>query len=199
MDDDAKNLKRRDLLRSSTALVGGIGIGAFAIPLLSSLSPSARAKAQGADVEVDISKLAPGQLLIAKWRRMPVWILHRTPEMLRDMALNAGRLKDPESERETQQPDYARNPHRSIRPEILVVIGICTHLGCSPNFKPEHGIEEVGDWWKGGFFCPCHYSEYDLAGRVFKGRSPAPLNLPVPPHKYLSDTTILIGNDEKDT
>lgn len=197
--DDAKKSQRRDLLKTTTALVGGIGIGAFTIPLASSLSPSARAQAGGADVEVDISKLNPGQLLIVKWRRMPVWVLNRTPEMLSELENLQDKLKDPNSERETQQPEYARNPHRSIKPEILVVMGVCTHLGCSPNYRPEHGIKEIGDWWKGGFFCSCHQSEYDLAGRVFKGRSPAPLNLPVPPHRYLSETAILIGDNKKDT
>jgi len=199
MKDEAKNTRRRELLKTSTALFGGIGIGSLLVPFASSLSPSAKAQAGGADVEIDISKLAPGELLIVKWRRMPVWVLRRTPEMLSDLEGFRDQLKDPYSERETQQPDYARNPHRSIKPEILVVMGVCTHLGCSPNFKPEHGIKEIGDWWKGGFFCSCHQSEYDLAGRVFKGRSPAPLNLPVPPHQYLSGTTILIGDNEKDT
>lgn len=197
--DKPKNSQRRDLLKTSTALVGGIGIGALAVPLARSLSPSARAQAEGANVEVDISKLNPGELLIVKWRRMPVWILHRTPEMLSDLGSFQNQLKDPNSERETQQPEYAKNPHRSIKPEILVVMGLCTHLGCSPNYKPEHAIPEVGDWWKGGFYCPCHQSEYDLAGRVFKGRSPAPLNLPVPPHSYLSESKILIGDNEEDT
>jgi len=177
-------------------VLGGIGVGAVAVPLLSSLSPSAEARAGGADVEVDISKLAAGELMIARWRRMPVWILRRTPAMLDDLAQFKDRLKDPDSDIASQQPAYARNPHRSIKPEILVVMGLCTHLGCSPGYKPEHGIREIGDWWKGGFFCPCHFSEYDLAGRVFKGRSPAPLNLPVPPHQYLSEQLLLIGNDE---
>jgi len=196
MEKHSKKTSRRDLLKTSTALVGGIGVGAIAVPLLSSLSPSAKAKAAGGDIEVDISKLKSGELLVAKWRRMPVWILRRTPQMLAELEQLEPRLKDPYSERETQQPDYAKNAYRSIRPEYLVVVGICTHLGCSPNFRPEHAIKEIGNWWKGGFFCPCHTSEYDLAGRVFKGRSPAPLNLPVPPHRYLSDKLLLIGSDE---
>ena len=196
MKDEGKN-SRRNLLKTSTALVGGIGVGGIAVPFLGTFSPSARAKAEGADVDIDIGGLAPGQLLVEQWRRMPVWILRRTTDMLKDLEVYEDQLKDPNSERESQQPSYAVNRYRSIKPEYLIVMGVCTHLGCSPGFKPEHGVVEIGDWWKGGFFCSCHGSEYDLSGRVFKGRSPAPLNLPVPPHKFLSETKIRVGDQSE--
>lgn len=185
---------RRQLLGAAAATIGGIGAAAAAFPVTRSFLPSEKARALGADVKVDISDLDPGKLRIVRWRGMPVWILRRTPEMLRNLETFELRLKDPSSEVSSQQPDYARNKYRSINPEYLVVVGICTHLGCSPNFFPERDPEILEDWWQGGFFCPCHQSEYDLAGRVFKGRSPAPMNLPVPPHKYLSETVVVIGD-----
>ena len=187
------DVNRRKMLTTTTALVGGIGIGSVAVPFIRSMLPSAKAKALGAGVEVDVSDLQPGELRVTEWRGNPVWILRRTPGMLRTLETSESRLKDPHSELESQQPAYAKNRHRSIDPEFLVVMGICTHLGCSPNYMPEHGLKAIGDWWKGGFFCPCHQSEYDLAGRVFKGRSPAPMNLPVPPHRFVGKKRILIG------
>ncbi len=185
---------RRKVLVTTAALLGGVGVTGTAVPFVESMLPSARARALGADVEVDIGGLQPGELKIVEWRGMPVWILRRTPRMLADLETLVDRLKDPDSEAESQQPPYARNRYRSIKPEYLVVVGICTHLGCSPTYRPQPSIPEVGAWWRGGFFCPCHYSDYDLAGRVFADRSPAPLNLPVPPHQYLSATRIRIGD-----
>ena len=190
---------RRRLLTTAAAAVGGIGVGAAAVPFVQSMLPSARAKALGGDIEVDIADLQPGQLRTVQWRGMAVLILHRTPEMLRDMRTLEDRLRDANSEILSQQPEYARNWHRSIRPEILVVMGVCTHLGCLPAYKPEHSLSQIGPWWKGGFYCPCHFSEYDLAGRVFKGTSPAPRNLPVPPHHYVSETKIVIGDEAQHT
>jgi len=156
--------------------------------------PSERAKAAGAPVEADISKLEPGQKINVEWRGKPVWIVLRTEDMLASLPEVVSQLRDPES-LEPQQPSYAQNETRSIKPEILVMIGICTHLGCSPTFRPELAPEDLGGDWKGGFFCPCHGSKFDLAGRVYAGL-PAPLNLPIPPYRYMSDTLILIGEDQ---
>lgn len=181
-------------MTTAAAATGGIGIGAAATPFIQSLLPSAKAKALGADVEVDISNLKPGELMIVGWRGLPVWILRRTPEMIKDMRALEDRLRDPDSEIASQQPQYATNWHRSIRPELLVLIGICTHAGCSPRFTPEHAHPEVGDWWKGGFLCPCHKSQFDYSGRVYEGLSPAPRNLPVPPYRYESESMIVIGD-----
>jgi ubiquinol-cytochrome c reductase iron-sulfur subunit len=157
------------------------------------MQPSARAQAAGAPVEADISKLEDGQLLIFEWRGQPVWIVRRGSKSLASLRAVEEKLADPESERE-QQPDYARNEHRSINAEVMVLVGICTHLGCSPKYRPELAPVDLGADWQGGFFCPCHGSKFDLAGRVYAG-VPAPTNLVVPPHKYLSDTRILIGVD----
>lgn len=184
---------RRRFLTGSVTVVGGVG-GVFAVwPFLSALQPTERARAIGAPVEVDISKLEPGQRLVEKWRGQPVWILRRTKEMLSSLPGLDPMLRDPESE-EDQQPDYARNEYRSIKPQILVVVGICTHLGCSPLYFRADEPNPVGPDWKGGFFCPCHGSKFDLAGRVYQG-VPAPLNLVVPPYSFLSDTRILVGAD----
>ena len=188
------NLKRRRFLIVATTLVGGVGAAFAAVPFISSMQPSQRARAMGAPVEADISKLEPGQMIRVKWRGKPVWIVERTPEMLEDLPGLTGELRDPES-LESEQPDYARNEYRSIKPEILVCIGICTHLGCSPTYRPDVAPADLGADWKGGFFCPCHGSTFDMAGRVYKS-VPAPLNLPVPPHRYLSDSQILVGEDE---
>ena len=155
--------------------------------------PSERAKAAGAPVEADISKLETGQMIRVQWRGKPVWVLKRSEEMMEALPTLNPRLRDPES-LEPQQPEYAQNELRSIRPEILVAVGICTHLGCSPSFVPEAAPQPYDPEWKGGFFCPCHGSRFDLAGRVFQG-VPAPLNLEVPPHKYISNTLILVGDD----
>ena len=194
MSSEEANLKRRRFLIAATTVVGGVGAAFAAVPFISSMQPSQRARAMGAPVEADISKLEPGQMIRVKWRGKPVWIVERTPEMLEDLPGLTGELRDPES-LESEQPDYARNEYRSIKPEILVCIGICTHLGCSPTYRPDVAPADLGADWKGGFFCPCHGSTFDMAGRVYKS-VPAPLNLPVPPHRYLSDSQILVGEDE---
>jgi ubiquinol-cytochrome c reductase iron-sulfur subunit len=180
----------------ATAAVGGVGAVAAVVPFVSSMLPSERAKAAGAPVEVDISKLGVGQMMTVEWRGKPVWIINRTQEMLDTLPKLTDQVADPASDK-PQQPEYCKNETRSIKPAILVAVGICTHLGCSPGSKFKHGSEEgmPGDWL-GGFLCPCHGSTFDLAGRVFKSK-PAPTNLEVPPHQYLSDTRILIGEDKK--
>ena len=180
----------------ATAAVGGAGAVAALVPFVSSLLPSERAKAAGAPVEADISKLEAGQMMTVEWRGKPVWIINRTPEMLGTLPKLDGQVADPKSEVD-MQPAYAQNETRSIKKEIMVVIGICTHLGCSPSSKFKPGAEEgMAADWLGGFLCPCHGSTFDFAGRVFKAK-PAPTNLEVPPHVYLSDTRILIGEDKK--
>jgi ubiquinol-cytochrome c reductase iron-sulfur subunit len=183
--------ERRRFLIGATSVIGGIGLACAAFPFLSSWTPSVRAKALGAPVEVDISKMEPGQKLTVAWRGQPVFIVRRSLETLNQLEHFTSDLRDPLSH-ESQQPAYAANIPRSIKPDILVLIGICTHLGCVPLYKPEKGVVEAG--WNGGFFCPCHGSKYDLAGRVYKG-VPAPLNLPVPPYQYLKDSLLLIGSD----
>ena len=185
--------ERRKLVLMTSA-VAGIGMAATAVPFVSSFAPSERAKAMGASVEADIGNIAPGSVKTVEWRGKPVWILRRTPEMLAGLAALNDQLVDPRSERQ-QQPEYARNSHRSINAEYFVAVGICTHLGCSPNAVPRGSANpSVGAGWSGGFFCPCHGSTFDLAGRVYKNK-PAPLNLEVPPHKYLSASRLLIGED----
>jgi ubiquinol-cytochrome c reductase iron-sulfur subunit len=188
--------KRRFLTMLTTG-VGAIGVGFAATPFVLSMTPSARARAAGAPVEVDISKLEPGQMMTVEWRGKPVWIVRRTKDMLATLPALDKQLADPESKNADQQPAYAKNPVRSLKPEVLLLVGICTHLGCSPSQKFQVGpASGMGDDWTGGFFCPCHGSKFDLAGRVFKG-VPAPSNLPVPPYTFLSDTRILIGEDKK--
>jgi len=189
--------KRTWLIASSCA--GAVGVGAVAVPFVSTFQPSERAKAAGAAVEADISNLKPGEKMTVEWRGKPVWIVRRTPEQLAALAKLDPQLADPKSERkpEDQAPAYARNPTRSIKPEYLIAVGICTHLGCSPSEKFQTGPQpSLPDDWQGGFFCPCHGSTFDLAGRVFKNK-PAPDNLEVPPHVYLSDTKLLIGEDRQ--
>lgn len=188
--------KRTWLIASSC--VGAVGGMAAAVPFVSSIQPSERAKAAGAAVEADISALKPGEKQVVEWRGKPVWIIRRTPEQLAALDALAGQLADPQSERKLEMtPEYARNVARAIKPEYLVVVGICTHLGCSPNDKFQSGPQaSLPDDWKGGFLCPCHGSTFDMAGRVFKNK-PAPDNLEVPPHMYLSDTKLLIGEDKK--
>lgn len=194
MNQDGVDSGRRRFLTATTAVVGGIGAVYTAVPFLASWKPSAKAQAAGAPVEADIGKLELGQRLTAEWRGRPVWIVRRTPAMLESLKSDEGMLADPES-KVKQQPDYAKNEYRSIKPEYFVVIGICTHLGCSPLFRPEVGAADLGKDWPGGFFCPCHGSKFDLAGRVFSGM-PAPTNLVVPQYHYIDDNTILIGADE---
>lgn len=191
------NPSRRQLLLVTAGVGGALAIGA-AVPFVASLTPSERAMAAGAPVEVDIDKLAPGELMVVEWRGKPVWILHRTPEMLAALAKAEPNLADPDSTVQSQQPEYAHNPHRSLKPEYLVAVGICTHLGCSPSSAFEPGSPAMGADWPGGFLCPCHGSTFDFAGRVFKNK-PAPTNLEVPPHKYLSDARLLIGADDSAT
>jgi ubiquinol-cytochrome c reductase iron-sulfur subunit len=188
--------KGRRTVLIATCAAGGAATAATAWPFLSSLQPSERAKAAGAPVEADVSKLEPGQMTIVEWRGKPIWILRRTKEMLASLDTDTARLADPHSEKK-QQPPYATNEARSINPEYLVLIGICTHLGCSPTPHFQPADPALGDKWPGGFFCPCHGSRFDLAGRVF-ANMPAPENLVVPPYKFLSATSILIGDDSKE-
>jgi ubiquinol-cytochrome c reductase iron-sulfur subunit len=188
---------RRRFLIAATSVAGTIATAAVATPFVMSMMPSERAKAAGAPVEVDISKLEPGMLLLMEWRGKVVWILDRTPEMLATLKKLDDQVVDPKSEK-PQQPPYAQNETRSIKPAILVVEGVCTHLGCSPVFRKDVAPADLGPDWLGGFFCPCHGSKFDLAGRVYK-HLPAPTNLVVPPHKYLSDNLLLIGSDRKES
>jgi len=182
---------RRHFLTVATAAVGAVGAGFAATPFLASWKPSARAKAMGAPVEVDISKLEPGALLKIEWRGKAVYIVHRTPQMLSQLQGMAARLRDPESD-ESDQPAFAKNEARAAKPEYLVLVGVCTHLGCAPLDKFTPGDVTVSADWPGGFFCPCHGSKFDLSGRVFKD-VPAPTNLPVPPYTFVTDTRLLIG------
>ncbi|MFN9474206.1 ubiquinol-cytochrome c reductase iron-sulfur subunit [Acidovorax sp.] len=196
-DTPIDSSKRTWLIASGCA--GAVGGVATAVPFVSTFQPSERAKAAGAAVEVDISALKPGEKVTVEWRGKPVWIVKRTPEQLAELPKLDGQLADPKSERKPSEltPEYARNEARSIKPEILVAVGICSHLGCSPSDKFQTGAQaSLPDDWKGGFLCPCHGSTFDLAGRVFKTK-PAPDNLEVPPHMYLSDTRLLIGEDKK--
>ncbi|HEY4137526.1 MAG TPA: ubiquinol-cytochrome c reductase iron-sulfur subunit [Casimicrobiaceae bacterium] len=186
---------KRRFLVAATSIVGGVGVVATAIPFVMSMLPSERAKAAGAPVEIDVSKIEMGQKIDIEWRGKPVWLLKRTPEMLANLPKLDPRLLDPKSE-DSQQPKDCKNENRSIKPELWVAVGICTHLGCSPTFRPEIAPADLGPDWLGGFFCPCHQSKFDLAGRVYKG-VPAPLNLVVPPYKFVSDSLVLIGEEQK--
>ncbi len=188
--------KRKFLIATTTA-IGGVAVAATAVPFVASMLPSERAKAAGAPVEVDVSKIEPGTMLTVEWRGKPVWIINRTEAMLDTLANQNEKLSDPMLEVSSQQPAYCANSDRSIKPNLMVVVGICTHLGCSPSPKLQMD-GDMGADWEGGFFCPCHGSKFDLAGRVFKG-SPAPTNLVVPPHKYLSDSILLVGEDSKES
>lgn len=195
MAEDHVDKHRRRFLTAVTSGVGAVGGIAAAIPFVVSMSPSARARAAGAPIEVDISKLEPGQMIRHEWRGKPVWVLDRTDKMLETLDEEQDRLLDPESKEKSQQPPYVDPEYRSIKPETLVLVGICTHLGCTPVEKFTMGEESgLGEDWLGGFFCPCHGSKYDLSGRVYKG-VPAPLNLVVPPYRYKNDTTIVVGED----
>jgi len=192
MDDELTDPKKRHFLIASTATLGGIGALCAMTPLVTSLMPSAKARALGAPVAVDISRLEPGQQATVLWRGKPVWIIRRTKEMLKTLSSDGLLLRDPDSF-VPQQPEYAKNGYRSRNPEYLVLIGICTHLGCSPKYEPLKN--ELGPDWPGGFYCPCHGSRFDLAGRVFKNM-PAPINLEVPPYRFADVNTIIIGEDE---
>ncbi len=195
MSNDGVDQGKRRFLIASTSVVGAVGAGFVAVPFIASWMPSERAKNAGAPVEVDISKLDEGRMLTVEWQSKPVWVVRRSAEALANLEKNNDKLRDPNSEIEDQQPPYAQNATRSIKPEILVMVGICTHLGCSPTYRPELAPEDLGEDWLGGFFCPCHSSRFDMAGRVFQG-VPAPTNLVVPKHKYVSDNVILVGEDE---
>jgi len=180
---------------AATSVVGAAGAVGAAVPFVGSWFPSAKAKAAGAPVKVNISKIEPGQQMVAEWRGQPVFIVRRTDEVLGNLEKVAAQVADPES-KESDQPAYVDPKNRSIKPELLVVVGLCTHLGCSPSFRPEVAAADLGADWLGGYFCPCHGSKYDMAGRVYKAQ-PAPLNLPVPPHSYETDNVIIIGVDQE--
>jgi len=195
MSTDGVDTSRRRFLTAATTVVGTVGTVGLAIPFISSMNPSERAKAAGAPVEVDISKLEPGGMVTVEWRGKPVWVVSRTKQNMQDLKGLENKLADAGSD-VPQQPEYAKNIHRSRaeHAEVIVMVGICTHLGCSPKFRPEVAPADLGADWKGGFFCPCHGSKFDLAGRVYTG-VPAPTNLVIPPHQYLSESVILIGDD----
>ena len=195
MANDGVDMGRRKFLTATTSVVGGAGIVLAAIPFIQSWQPSARAKTAGAPVEVDISKLETGQMIISEWRGQPIWIIHRSQAQLDALPSQVPRLRDPDSKVEEQQPEFAQNEYRSRKPELLVMVGICTHLGCSPKFHGELKPEPFDPEWKGGFFCPCHKSRFDMSGRVYQG-VPAPTNLVVPPYYFIDDTHIMIGLSE---
>ena len=198
MANSGVDTSRRRFLIGATSVVGAAGAVAIAVPFLNSWSPSARALAAGAPVEINISKVGDGQLIREIWRGKPVWVVKRTEEMLKDLPSNDSKLKDPNSEVVSQQPEYTKNSNRSRKPEYLILVGICTHLGCSPTYRPELSPADLGVAWKGGWYCPCHGSRFDLAGRVVKG-SPAGTNLVVPPHYYKTDEIVLVGEDGEAT
>jgi ubiquinol-cytochrome c reductase iron-sulfur subunit len=194
MNDQEKVDKTRRNLVVASSLAGGAATVGAAVPFVASMLPSERAKAAGAPVEVDISRLGPGELGVYEWRGKPVWVIRRTPEMIESLKAVVANLTDPES-KASQQPQYAKNEYRAAKPDIMVMEGVCTHLGCSPQLKPAEAKGEMGGDWVGGFYCPCHGSKFDYAGRVFRG-APAPTNLPVPPYTFVSDSTLLIGEDK---
>jgi ubiquinol-cytochrome c reductase iron-sulfur subunit len=195
MNDQKKIDNKRRSLVVATSVVGGAVAAGAAVPFVASMFPSERAKAAGAPVEVDLSKIAPGSIEVVEWRGKPVWIIRRTQDMLASLKSATGRLSDPGS-KSSEQPKYAENEFRSQKPEVMVMEGVCTHLGCSPQLKSAEAKAEMGADWGGGFYCPCHGSKFDLAGRVFRG-APAPTNLKVPPYTFLSDTRLLIGEDQE--
>jgi len=190
---ESTGFTRRHFLTVATVVTGGAGVIATAVPFVSSFKPSARAQALGAPIEVDVSKLEVGALLKIEWRGHPIYILHRSDEMIASLGKDSALLRDPMS-KDSEQPSYATNEHRSIKPAYLVLEGVCTHLGCAPMPRFEVAPADLGPQWPGGFLCPCHGSKFDLAGRVFAG-VPAPTNLGVPPYRYINDNTILIGSD----
>ena len=195
MIQEGVDKSKRQFLTTALSVVGAVGTGYLAVPFLSQMQPSAKAMAAGAPVEVDISKMEAGQLIRIAWRGKPVWVLNRTPEVLATLVTLDSKLADPQSA-ESNQPELSKNSLRSIKPEIFVAVGLCTNLGCSPTFRPEVAPNDLGPDWKGGFFCPCHGSWFDLAGRVYRG-VPAPTNLEVPPYRYITDTLIIIGEDSE--
>jgi ubiquinol-cytochrome c reductase iron-sulfur subunit len=193
MSIDGVNAGRRRFLTAATSVVGAAGVVGLAVPFVGSWNPSAKAKAAGAPVKADISKIEPGQMIVVEWRGKPVYVVRRTPEALESIKKVDGQLKDPSSANSVQ-PAYAKNEYRAIKDEFLVLVGLCTHLGCAPKYKPE--VASVSADWLGGFFCPCHGSKFDLAGRVFNN-VPAPSNLEVPPYSYESASVIVIGVDQE--
>jgi len=195
MNEEIKVNKKRRKLVVATSVAGGAAGVAAAVPFVASMWPSERAKAAGAPVEADISRLAPGEMEVIEWRGKPVWIIRRTKEMIESLKAVEPRLTDPAS-KSSEQPKYADNEYRSAKPDIMVMEGVCTHLGCSPQLKSADAKAEMGADWVGGFYCPCHGSKFDYAGRVFRG-APAPTNLIVPPYTQVSETTLVIGEDEK--
>lgn len=198
--DALPDFERRKLLVAVTGIVGGASVVAASIPFVASMNPSERARAGGAPVDVDFAGLDPGELLTAEWRGKPAWVLRRTATTLKALEDPAHRLRlaDPDSRVKSQQPDYARNVFRSLKPEYLVLVPVCTHLGCVPTFRPETAPPDLGPEWPGGYFCPCHGSKFDLAGRVYRN-VPAPTNLVVPPHRYLSEALVRIGEHPERT
>lgn len=192
MSEKGVNVGRRRFLTATTAVIGGIGAAYVAVPFIGSWQPSDKAQAAGAPVEVDLSKIEEGQQLTVEWRQKPVWIVRRTSKMLEELPQLKSRLRDPDSDVE-MQPSNCKNTYRSIKPEYFITVGVCTHLGCVPTYRPDPGSISVD--WPGGFYCPCHGSQFDMAGRVFKG-VPAPTNLEIPPYKYLSDTLVRIGEGD---
>ena len=193
MSEDKVDTGRRRFLTVATSVLGGVGVAYATAPFIASWFPSARAQALGAPVKIDISKLEPGAQITVEWRGQPIWVVRRSNGVVDKLKSLDNLLRDPHSAQD-QQPPYAKNEYRSIKAEYLVLVGICTHLGCVPMYRPDVGSVEPS--WPGGFFCPCHGSKFDMAGRVFKG-VPAPLNLVVPPYRYESDTVVIIGEDEK--
>ena len=193
-DNEKPDKTRRHLVVATSAVGAAVGLGA-AVPFVASMWPSERARAAGAPVEVDLSRIAPGELAVIEWRGKPVWVIRRTPEMLASLKAAEARLSDPRS-KASEQPKYAENEYRSAKPDVMVMEGVCTHLGCSPQLKGADAKGEMGGDWVGGFYCPCHGSKFDLAGRVFRG-APAPTNLKVPPYTFVSDSKLVIGEDEK--
>lgn len=193
MSQDGVNTGRRRFLTAATSVVGAAGVVGVAVPFVGSWNPSAKARAAGAPVKADIGKIEPGQMVVFEWRGKPVYVVRRTPEALEAIRKSDDLVSDPNSNK-SDQPTYAGGEFRSIKDEYLVIVGLCTHLGCAPKYRPEVG--SVSPDWLGGFFCPCHGSKFDLAGRVFKG-VPAPTNLVVPPYRYESDTVLVIGEDQE--
>jgi ubiquinol-cytochrome c reductase iron-sulfur subunit len=195
MNEETKVDKTRRNLIVATSVVGGAAGVGTAVPFVISMWPSERAKAAGAPVEVDLSRLAPGEMAVIEWRGKPVWVIRRTKEMLESLKAVTGKLTDPAS-KSSEQPKYAENEYRAAKPELMVMEGVCTHLGCSPQLKSAEAKAEMGADWAGGFYCPCHGSKFDYAGRVFRG-APAPTNLKVPPYTLVSENTLLIGEDQE--
>jgi len=195
MSNDVVNITRRRVLTVATSVVGAVGAVGVAVPFVGSWNPSAKARAAGAPVKANIGKIEPGQMITVEWRGKPVYIVRRTREAIEGLAKTIDLVRDPDSTT-PQQPDYAKNKTRSIKDEYLILVGLCTHLGCAPMYRPDVGAADLGGSdWQGGFFCPCHGSKFDLAGRVFKG-VPAPINLEVPRHIYESDSVVIIGEDQ---